>query len=149
MVRGVEEGLSDRSRYLRFLGPVRTLSPRMLDLLVDDVDGHRHVALVLVVLPPRVPEPTPAGTARFIRFASDPAVAEAAVTVGDEFQGLGAGTLLLSALRDRALDVGVTMFTATVASENEVILHTLARVGRLVRREHVGYGVSEIQVELS
>src|SRR3954452_13223210 len=53
--RGFAE-LSSRSRELRFLSPASELSPAMLNLLVDKVDQQRHLAFVLVALPPGQPD---------------------------------------------------------------------------------------------
>ena len=83
-VRRVFEGLSDESRHGRFLVPKPDLTPADLAHL-SDVDGHDHEALVCVDRE----SGQPLGIARFIRLRDDPEVAEAAVAVGDEAQGVG------------------------------------------------------------
>jgi len=146
IARGVTQ-LSEESRYTRFLAPVRSLAPSALRRLVDTVDGDRHVALVVFEAPPTGPE-APIGVARFVRLATDPACAEVAVTVIDRHQGKGVATLLVDLLAARACAVGVTSFSATMASSNVASARLLAHLGEVERRESLGYGVTEVIVGL-
>ena len=57
---------------------------------LTEVDHHDHEALVAV--DPETNEGV--GVARFVRSAEDPAVAELAVAVADDWQGQGVGSLL-------------------------------------------------------
>jgi len=72
----------------------------MVRRLADSVDGVHHIALLLVVLPPEGEE-EPVGVARFLQYPDDPATADIAVTVVDDWQGRDAGTALVSALLQR------------------------------------------------
>lgn len=139
--------LSERSRYARFLTPVRSLSPSALRRLVDTVDGERHVALVVFEAPLTGPD-APIGVARFVRLATDPTTAEVAVTVIDRHQGKGVASLLVQLLVQRACAVGVTTFSATMASTNAASQRLLIGLGQVLRRESVGYGVTEVVVAL-
>ena len=140
------EGLSERTRYLRFLTLKGELSERGLDSLVDRVDQHDHVAVALW-WPRRSTDDVLLGEGRFIRLRTDPETADVAVTVADEIQGLGAGTLLMSVLADRAREEGVRRFTAVMSGENEPSHRMMMRVGRVVR-DVLSEGVREIDVEL-
>ncbi len=140
------EGLSERTRYLRFLTLKGELSERGLENLVDRVDQHDHVAVALW-WPRRSTDDVLLGEGRFIRLRSDPETADVAVTVADEIQGLGAGTLLMSVLADRAREEGVRCFTAVMSGENEPSHRMMMRVGRVVR-DVLSEGVREIDVEL-
>lgn len=138
------EHLSERSRYQRFLTGKGHLSESSLRALVDDVDQHRHVALVLV-WHRRLRPDVPVAVGRFVTTPEDPATADVAVTVADEFQGLGAGTLLIRALARRARDEGVTCFTATMTIENEAS-HRMMRHAGTVRRDESEDGLRMMEV---
>ena len=150
--------LSDQSKYRRFFSCHAQLPARMLDQLVDDVDGVWHAAFVAMVpalpafaaAPPSWPDAqtVPVAVGRFIRLRTDSTVAEVAYTVTDAWQGRGVGTLLMQALVIAAGALGVTAFTATVLAENQPSLRLLQRAGRVTRREANGTEV-ELDVELS
>jgi GNAT superfamily N-acetyltransferase len=135
------ERLSLESRYERFLSPLDHLSDSTVRYLTD-VDHHDHEALVAVE----------EGTARIIGVAryvreKDPAVAEAAITVADDWHGRGLGTALLDALAERAREEGVRKFTALVLARNEDMIDMLFRLGpaKIVSRAQ---GAVEIEAEL-
>jgi len=90
------ERLSPESRYRRFLSPVPRLSDRALRYLTE-VDHHDHEALIGIAH-----DCSGVGVARFVRSEEDPELAEAAVTVVDDWQGRGLGTALLVLLAERA-----------------------------------------------
>jgi GNAT superfamily N-acetyltransferase len=111
------EKLSRESRYHRFFTAMPELPEKILDQLVA-TDGWKHVAIGAEVASD---DPTLAqglGVARFIRLDDAPDVAEVAVAVIDEKQGLGLGTLLLEALVEAARERGIRRFRAITQSEN-------------------------------
>ena len=101
LLRGFER-LSDESRYRRFLCSMPELSEEMVRYLTD-VDHHDHEAVV--ALDAATGEGV--GVARYVRDLDRPERAEAAVTVIDDWQGRGLGTLLLELLAVRAREEGV------------------------------------------
>lgn len=121
-VRAVFDGLSDRSRYFRFLVATPRLSGVAARYL-SDVDHRRHVALVATV------DGRAAGIGRYVRDAADPRRAEIAFAVVDTLQGRGLGTLLLAALGAVAADQGVTTFTYLVHPGNAASLALLRQIG--------------------
>lgn len=140
------EGLSERSRYLRFLTGKRVLSERGLDKLVDQVDQHHHVALAMwwvrtsradILL----------GDARFIRLPDDPECADVAVAIADEIHGQGAATLMLTVLKERALAEGIHRFSAVMSPENEASHRMMLRIGPVLRDVYVD-GIREVEVSL-
>jgi len=133
--------LSDDSRYQRFLSPIDELSDRQLAYLTE-VDHHDHEALVAF----DAATGAGVGVARFVR-ASGADVAEAAVTVVDDWHGRGLGTALCSLLADRAREEGIRRFTAVVLASNRQMLEVLATLGP-TRRVSQEEGIAEIEVEL-
>jgi RimJ/RimL family protein N-acetyltransferase len=133
--------LSEDSRYERFLTPTEQLTPAMVRYFTD-VDHHDHEALV--ALDPETGHAV--GVARFVRL-EDPAGAEAAVTVVDDWQGRGVGTTLLHLLAERAREEGIERFTALALARNEEMIDLLRRLGpmRVVDAEQ---GAVEVEVEL-
>jgi RimJ/RimL family protein N-acetyltransferase len=121
--------LSPQSRQRRFLSALSDLDDAMIQRLVGEVDGVHHVALVLVVLPPEGEE-WPVGVARLVQDPADPASAEIAFTVADEWQGHGVGTALVEALIQRR-PAAVTRLHADVETENLASLALLTRAGRM------------------
>src|ERR1700723_1832427 len=93
--------MSPDSRYRRFFSGITELSPVMLDYLTE-VDGYDHFALVATVDSLDLKAEEGVAAARFVRLPGEPEVAEAAVTVIDDFQGRGLGRLLLARLVDAA-----------------------------------------------
>jgi len=121
--------LSAETRFDRFLAAVPSLTDRMLDHLVDDVDGVDHVALVLIVIDPDGTE-RPLGLARIIRYRDDPRVADVAVTVVDEWHGRGVATALLEVLM-RQRPAGVERIATLVNASNRASLAMLRRLGEV------------------
>ena len=128
-LRDVFRRLSPGSRYHRFLQVLDQLDDPMIRLLVDSVDGVHHIALLLIVLPPEGQEEL-IGVAHLVQYPADPATADIAVTVVDDWQGRGAGTALVSALLARR-PAAVTRLRTLVAAGNRASLALLARAGRM------------------
>jgi RimJ/RimL family protein N-acetyltransferase len=116
--------LSEESRYRRFLSPTPRLTEAQLRYLTE-VDHDRHEAVIAFA------EETgePVGVARYIRHPDDPAAAEPAVTVVDDWQGRGLGTALLEEVSERAREAGVERFIATVLAGNRPIIAMLEHLG--------------------
>jgi RimJ/RimL family protein N-acetyltransferase len=113
--------LSPESRYRRFFSPVPKLGASQLRYLTE-VDHHAHEALV--ALDPRTGAGV--GVAGFIRSSADPAVAEIAIAVVDDWQGRGLGTELLHELAARAREEGVRRVSAFVLERNPPMLRSSA-----------------------
>ena len=135
------ERLSDRSRYRRFLAATPRLTSTVLTYLTE-VDHHDHEALLAF----DAATGDAVGVGRFVR-EDDPAAAEAAITVVDDWQGRGVGTTLLELLSDRAREEGIERFTATLLAENHEMLDLFETVGpvRVVDRRA---GTIEIVAEI-
>jgi GNAT superfamily N-acetyltransferase len=138
--------LSMRSRYLRFLAPVPTLSEAMLRHLTE-IDHVNHIAWLAT--DPDAPGEPALGVARCLRSAEDPTVAEVAVAVADDFQSRGLGALLLETLARSAAEQGIATFRANVLRENDRVVHALAELGARGELEagvlHVAMSVADVE----
>jgi GNAT superfamily N-acetyltransferase len=141
--RELERGfkrLSDRSRYSRFLAPMERLSPSMLAYLTE-VDHRDHEALIAFDAESK----DAVGVARYVRTGGSSA--EAAVTVLDDWQGLGLGTGLTSLLAERALEEGIDQFTAVVLAENREMMGLLESLGQVKVTDREA-GILNVEVPL-
>ena len=141
LLRGFRR-LSPESRYRRFLTPTPELSERTLRYLVE-IDHRNHEALIAVDEECN----EGAGVARYVRNQARPSAAEVAVTVVDDWQGRGLGTLLLEAITMRAREEGVDTFTALMLVENSEMMDLLQRLGA-VRVVDRAAGTVEVEVHL-
>jgi GNAT superfamily N-acetyltransferase len=147
--RFLEDGLrhlSDESVHRRFLSPKRTFSRAELRYLTE-VDGRDHVALVAEY--PGEPVRRVIAVGRFIRLPHDRTTAEAAITVADDWQGRGVGSLFAEKLARAARQRGITRFTATMSSDNVPAHKLMNKLTAELRSQPVGYGVSELVAELA
>lgn len=134
-------GLSERSRYLRFLAPKPRLSAAELAYLTD-VDQRTHVALAAV-------DPADGhfvGVARYATAPGESEEADVAIVVADAWQGRGVGTRLMHALIARAAANGIRRLTGTTLTENRAARALLRRHG--FRTGSFGGGLVELELAL-
>lgn len=114
---------STETLYRRFQS-VRKPTKALLEYLFE-VDYHDHFVWVMTegALGPVVAD------ARFVREGHDATTAEVAFTVGDDYQGRGIGSFLMSALAVSAHHAGVEFFTARVLSDNYAMRRIFDRFG--------------------
>jgi GNAT superfamily N-acetyltransferase len=141
LLRGFER-LSPESRYRRFLCATPELTGEVLRYLTK-IDHQHHEAMI--ALDEQTGEAV--GVARYVRDRKRPQVAEVAVTVIDDWQGRGLGTLLLEVISARAREQAITTFTALTLATNDEMMDLLKRLGRarVVDRDS---GTVEIEVEI-
>ena len=118
--------LSASTRYMRFLHPKSSLSKWELAYLTE-IDYVDHFAWGAELVDD--PGHLGIGIARYIRDKDDPTVAEAAITVVDDYQQIGLGRVLLQALTEAAQQNGVERFRAEVSASNEQVIRSLTRLG--------------------
>jgi GNAT superfamily N-acetyltransferase len=124
--------LSPESRYRRFFAGMTDLSDASLEYLCN-VDGRNHVAIVALIESNDLKEEHGVGVARFVRLEKEPDVAEIAVTVVDDQQKKGLGTLLLATAARAAVARHITHFRAEVLASNEPMLDLLRDAGATLR----------------
>lgn len=108
-VQTVFDGLSERQRRQRFHVPMPRLT-RSARRALADVDGIRHVALVLKI------GGRPAGIARYV--VTGPGEAELAIAIVSEYAGRGYGTGLLEELMAHAGRRGVSRLQFELLADN-------------------------------
>jgi hypothetical protein len=81
-----------------------------------------------------------------VRVPDEPEVAEAAVTVVDDYQGRGLGTLLLEALGAVALENGITRFRGYALENNRPLRDLLESLG--ASTAHDAPGVLRVEIDL-
>jgi GNAT superfamily N-acetyltransferase len=135
--------LSPESRYRRFMAPIQELSEELLVELTE-VDYSDRFAWMAFSLDEAG---TPGmGVARYVRNPVDAEVAEAAVTVIDDYHGRGLGRLLLELLGAAALENGIKRFRGYGLEDNRAIRELLDRLGASV--EHDSPGVFRFELDL-
>ena len=120
--------MSPDSRYRRFFSGITELSPELLRYLTV-VDGVDHFAVVALVDSLDLKDDMGVGVARFVRLPGEKEVAEAAVTVVDDYQGRGLGRHLLMTLVLAAQERGVRKFRGEVLASNEPMRKLLEENG--------------------
>jgi acetyltransferase len=116
------EALSERSRYLRFMYTLETLTPEMLSRFTQ-IDYDREMALIALAETDEGPEQV--GVARYVTDA-DGRSCEFAVVVADRWQRRGVATRLLRNLIDVARERRFERMDGIVLRENANML-ALAR----------------------
>jgi len=137
--------LSPESAQRRFLTPKRSFSRTELRYLTE-VDGRNHVALVAEN--PCYPVRRLIAVGRFVIDQANPDAAEIAVTVADEWQGRGLGSVLGKHLAHLARNREVKRFTATMSSSNRPAHRLMEKLTKHLTQHHVGGGVDELELDL-
>ncbi|MFM8999095.1 MAG: GNAT family N-acetyltransferase [Actinomycetota bacterium] len=125
-LRRVEDyflALSDHSRELRFWSRSVDISEQARHTVA--VDDRDHVTLLAVL---GDDGERMIGGAQYVRIGSSPR-AEVGMSVADEFQGLGLGSILLGQLAHAAQDRDVEIFSAEVLPENHRMIGVFRESG--------------------
>jgi acetate---CoA ligase (ADP-forming) len=133
------DGLSRQSLYLRFHG-LPTVSRRLVEPFVDP-DWHERGHLV-GELDGRI-----IALSSYVRLR-DPAAAEVAFAVADDYQRRGIGTRMLEQLAARAAAVGIERFVAEVLPDNRQMLRVFEAVGFEATRTNES-GTVEVTFEIA
>ena len=115
--------LSPESRRLRFWGV--TLDIGETAAAIVEIDHRSHESLLALT---GSSLRTVVGGARFIG-TSGASAAEMGVSVADELQGLGLGSLLIAHLAEAAAEEGITWLHADVLPENHAMLQVFRESG--------------------
>jgi acetyltransferase len=125
MLQAFVRGLSDESRYFRFMDTLRELSPVMLSRFTQ-IDYDREMALVATL--DEIGDETQLGVARYV-INPDGESCEFALAVADAWQGHGIGHKLMSALMEVARDRGLKTMEGEMLSGNTGMKDLAASLG--------------------
>lgn len=140
-------GLSLDSRQQRFHFGLRELSPSLLQLLTD-VDQRLHRAWVVEIGEAEAPRRPVIADARFVHDAEQPAVAEFALAVADDWQGRGLGRRLMAHLVADARRQGLQRLFGDVLAENRRMLVLMRESGARLQPHPDGPQLVRAVVEL-
>jgi acetate---CoA ligase (ADP-forming) len=121
-IKAFYDRLSEDSLYTRFHGSVRTEGPARTDA---EADGDARVLIGW-----RAGRVVASGSYDRLR---EPAVAEVAFTVAEDFQGRGVATRMLEQLAQIGAERGIARFDAEVMDSNQAMLAVFRRAGFGVR----------------
>ena len=115
-------GLSPETRRLRFWS--QAIDVRGLARKIVDIDLENHLTLLVLL---GGDEGRMIGGAQYIRTFQGRA--EISLSVTDEFQGRGIGSILIGQLAQAAADHGITLFAADVLPENHAMINVFRSTG--------------------
>jgi len=118
-------GLSEQSKYLRFMFALHELAPAMLSRFTQ-IDYDRELALIGVIAAPDGEQQI--GVARYITL-EDEETCEFAIVVGDEWQGKGLARQLFAALIAAARRTPLKVITGVTLRENSRMLDLARAAG--------------------
>jgi len=138
--------LSSRSRHTRFFLPPDELDDDDLDYLtVLDYRNHYAVCAFLLDEPGR----PGVAVARYVRDAAEPSQAEVAITVLDDHQRRGIGTLLMHRLAEVAVTHDIETFVQYVRWDNDDMIGLLQAQGATVDPDEPGVARLELMLPVS
>jgi GNAT superfamily N-acetyltransferase len=140
------ERLSPDSRYARFMAPKAKLSEEELRYLTE-VDGVNHFAIG-ALRRHLVAKDEGVGSARFVRLPDRPDTAEPAVTVVDDYQKKGLGTILLQRLIEAAWERDIRWFCSELLAENNASRRMIESLSPDVKFRPAGNGAVVCELPL-
>jgi acetyltransferase len=122
-------GLSDESRYFRFMQSLHELTPQML-VRFTQIDYDREMAFIAVV-----DDDGAELQVAVARYTANPdqRSCEFALVVADAWQGRGIGTRLMQSLMQVARTRGLTLMEGEVLASNSNMLGLMKRLGFATR----------------
>lgn len=139
--RGLQR-LSPQGLAYRFLQSRTRFSEKELHYLTH-CDQKDHLAYILALLDEFGQERDAVGVTRCFRDKNDPALAEVAIVLVDEWQRHNGGTLLLRGLAQAAWKNGIHQWLALSYLDNLAAPRLLSRVSELISERRLGQGMLE------
>jgi GNAT superfamily N-acetyltransferase len=144
--KAVEEAfrrLSRESRYYRFWSRQEEIPDSILNRFLNSRPGHHET---WAVQDPASPDEPGYGGGSFWRSDTEPDLAEISLTVADEAQHRGVGTLLLAWLWLRAKAAGIQRLHGAVLADNYTVLDWFRALGATIKMERGQYAF-ELQLD--
>ena len=123
--------LSKASVYHRFFGFMKELSDKQLEDLLN-TDKKDHVAWTALDI--KNDDMIGVGVGRFKRSTTNPHEAELALTVIDEYQNKGTGSILLAIMYFLASKLEIDIFTGFILSDNSKLIQRFRELGAIMTR---------------
>ncbi|MCK5702194.1 MAG: hypothetical protein KAI29_13610 [Cyclobacteriaceae bacterium] len=123
--------LSKASVYHRFFGFMKELSDKQLEDLLN-TDKKDHVAWTAFDI--KNDDMIGVGVGRFKRSTTNPHEAELALTVIDEYQNKGTGSILLAIMYFLASKLEIDIFTGFILSDNSKLIQRFRELGAIMTR---------------
>ena len=124
-------GLSEQSKFLRFMFGLRDLTPSMLSRFTQ-IDYDREIALIALIDTPDGEQQI--GVARYTTLP-DGETCEFAIVVGDAWQGKGLARRLLGMLIEVARERRLKVMTGVTLRENSRMIELSKSLGFETRRD--------------
>lgn len=124
--------LSTESIRNRFLGSKKEFSPQELEYLTN-LDGWNHYALGIEE---REKNKRGIAIARLVRSSFYPEEAEIAITIIDEYQSMGLGSLLMKLVALSATERNLERLSFTFLPQNEGIIRLIHKIGKVRQGSH-------------
>jgi acetyltransferase len=137
-------GLSEQSRFLRFMFAVHDLTPAQLSRFTQ-IDYDREMALIGVIDTPEGEQQI--GVARYITL-SDGESCEFAIVVGDDWQGKGLARRLFALLIDTARSRRLKVMTGITLRENTRMMDLARSHGFTVRTDEDDPTLAQMTLDL-
>ena len=133
-------GLSEESRYFRFMNSVQELTTTML-VRFTQIDYSREMALIAVT---QVQDKEiELGVTRF-SINPDGESCEFAIVIADNMHGKGLGQKLINALMEAARSKGLKIMEGEVISSNSSMLKFMARIGFTIKTSEEDRGIMKV-----
>ena len=129
MEQAFVRGLSDESRYFRFMQTVQELSPTMLVRLTQ-IDYDREMALIAVM--ERDGQESELGVARYA-INPDGRTCEFAIVIADAWRRKGIGSRLMTQLMEAAKAHGLKTMEGEILTNNTNMLSLVRHLGFTIR----------------
>jgi acetyltransferase len=136
--KGFFDRLSDESRYMRFMGPMPRLTPETMYLLARTLVDERSITIVAIK--DQDGEQDLIGGGRIVP-TDRPAACEYALSIVDEWQGHGLGTILLKELERQAKKLGYHEIEGAVLAANTRMLEVASHLRFQLVRDREDPGV--------
>lgn len=144
MEREFVNGLSERSRYLRFMYSLQEITPDQLSRFTQ-IDYDREMALVAVTGEPG--KETQVGVARYSTLP-DLVSCEFAIVIADDWQHRGVARRLMAALIEAARMRRYSRMEGTVLVENQRMLQFVKSLGFSVEPSSEDIKLADVVLEL-
>lgn len=147
-------GLSEQSRYFRFVSALNELSPRML-VRYTQIDYDRELALVAVLDAARTGDAASGGgedasIIGVVRYLLNPdrRSCEFAIAIADEVQRQGLGTTLMKAIVEQARRRGLERIEGFVLAANAPMMRLMQSLGFSVQTDRDDPSMKRVWLDL-